>query len=1081
MAGTEVGTYFVVPTILSFDGVDKQVNSKLGKVFGDFSKKGGKDLSKGIGEGLKSTEADVKKAADAYNKLRDKAEDALGRVRKEEAALQDLRDKGISSGARFVAAEERLAAARRNSTRAVRDANDSHTSFLNTQKRLGSASEDLGGKLNSMGRFAGSAGKQIAAAGAIAGGAALAGIALLGAGVISVGRELYDLGAAFDDVSDTIAFKTGATGKSLEALRKNVTDIAKDTPASIGTIGDVVAEVTRNLHLSGTELEGVSRSIVNLDRRVGEQLNIRNLGKAFRGFGVDAKGQQGALNQLYTATTRTGLSINDLIDSVVQGGAPLRELGLNFGQAAGLIASFEDAGLPADKMIAGLRKGLTEFAKDGKAAPEALRETITQIQKYIEAGNDPRAQNLANRLFGAKTGINFFDAIKTGALDLDALTGAVDSNVLSIDEMALATDDGAESWQKFKNNLEVALEPLASRVFDGVNEELDKFSQWVNTHEDEIIDFFVSFGEAAISAAEVTTSALAGVVDFVHLFDTIVMNSLSWLPGYDDEAAKAFNDSLGDLSDKLNAASDSGLWKDLRDNLHVYSDEAKTATENTDALEGSIGKIGSSAGASIGKVNDLKTALGQLPALPAFPGAPPGAPVGQSPLGAGNPGPTPLIPGVRPGSGGGGSGVGINLQLANSPQLGATGAISGAPRKVGSDSGLLPSTIAVKDQIASQFGNINDIGGWRPPDGFNEHSSGRAIDVMIPGWNTPAGKAEGDQVAATALKNPNVKYVLWQQTQWNSDGTSKPMSDRGSPTQNHMDHVHVYTYENAGAHPTGSPTATQPGATSLGMGMPGGSPNLVNAYGAGYEPGIGTPGVNEYGEPGYYQTDPKDIRQSQQAIADADDRVRRANQQVAEAEARKRELDIDASEAEKIAADNSVENARADAEKAKREAADARADAQETAKGTFTGAREAKKPKGGKGGSGDLSELGSIFGSFLKETTGFDGTIFPDFSTLMPVQMANTLLGALIPQGGDASGMAATSGSPFGIPDVAVPLMPTGGQHPGTGALPGPATTIINVDGSTNVAGNVGWDPNQMNRQRDQALNRAIPRIPIGS
>ncbi len=259
------------------------------------------------------------------------------------------------------------------------------------------------------------------------------------------------------------------------------------------------------------------------------------------------------------------------------------------------------------------------------------------------------------------------------------------------------------------------------------------------------------------------------------------------------------------------------------------------------------------------------------------------------------------------------------------------------------------------------------------------------------------------------------------------------------------------------------------------------SPNQVNAYGAGYEPGLGTPGVNEYGEPGYYQTDPKDIRQSQQAIADADERVKRANQQVAEAEARKRELDVDASESQKLAADNSVENARADAEKAKREAADARADAQETQKGTFTGAKQAKGSKGGKGGSDDLSGIGGIFSSFLTETFGLDGSLFPDIGNLMPVKMAGTLIGALTPQSGaDGSVAGATSSSPFGIPDVAVPPMPTGDTHSGTGALPGPPT-IINVDGSTNVAGNVGWDPNQINRQRDQTLNRAVQRIPVGS
>ncbi len=112
------------------------------------------------------------------------------------------------------------------------------------------------------------------------------------------------------------------------------------------------------------------------------------------------------------------------------------------------------------------------------------------------------------------------------------------------------------------------MEPLAGSVFDGVNDKLTELSEWVSGHKGEVIDFFVDFGEAAISSAEVTTKVMAGIVDLVHLFDTLVMKSLSWLPGYDDEAAKAFNDSLGDLSVKLNAAADGDLWKTLRDGIH---------------------------------------------------------------------------------------------------------------------------------------------------------------------------------------------------------------------------------------------------------------------------------------------------------------------------------------------------------------------------------------------------------------------------------------------------------------------------------------------------------------------------------
>jgi hypothetical protein len=98
---------------------------------------------------------------------------------------------------------------------------------------------------------------------------------------------------------------------------------------------------------------------------------------------------------------------------------------------------------------------------------------------------------------------------------------------------------------------------------------------------------------------------------------------------------------------------------------------------------------------------------------------------------------------------------------------------------------VLPDTAAFKTNLQKQFPQVTNIGGYRDPDGFNEHSSGHALDVMIP------DKATQDQVRDWTLKQPNVNYVLNQQKQWNPDGSSSAMEDRGSPTGNHFDHLHV--------------------------------------------------------------------------------------------------------------------------------------------------------------------------------------------------------------------------------------------------------------------------------------------------
>lgn len=101
--------------------------------------------------------------------------------------------------------------------------------------------------------------------------------------------------------------------------------------------------------------------------------------------------------------------------------------------------------------------------------------------------------------------------------------------------------------------------------------------------------------------------------------------------------------------------------------------------------------------------------------------------------------------------------------------------------------GLVAGTEELRKIISERFG-ISNIGGYRAEDGYGEHSTGRALDVMT--------TTQGDAVKDFAVSNASaidLKWAIWKQRLWFPDGSSKPMEDRGSPTQNHMDHVHIFS------------------------------------------------------------------------------------------------------------------------------------------------------------------------------------------------------------------------------------------------------------------------------------------------
>ena len=126
-----------------------------------------------------------------------------------------------------------------------------------------------------------------------------------------------------------------------------------------------------------------------------------------------------------------------------------------------------------------------------------------------------------------------------------------------------------------------------------------------------------------------------------------------------------------------------------------------------------------------------------------------------------------------------------------SPTADAPQGLSTAPCPTGSEveDGLTSNAIAVHRAVCAQFPQITSYGGLRPGDG-GEHGQGRALDIMATG-------SLGDSVAAFVRENYKalgVTEVIWEQRIWTVERASegwRPMSDRGSATANHYDHVHV--------------------------------------------------------------------------------------------------------------------------------------------------------------------------------------------------------------------------------------------------------------------------------------------------
>jgi uncharacterized protein YgiM (DUF1202 family) len=106
----------------------------------------------------------------------------------------------------------------------------------------------------------------------------------------------------------------------------------------------------------------------------------------------------------------------------------------------------------------------------------------------------------------------------------------------------------------------------------------------------------------------------------------------------------------------------------------------------------------------------------------------------------------------------------------------------------GMEGGLTSNAVKVHRAVCGAFPSVTTYGGIRGSGG--NHGTGHAVDIMVSGGT-------GDAIAAYVRAHAGalgVTEVIWSQRIWTTQRSGegwRGMSDRGSTTANHYDHVHV--------------------------------------------------------------------------------------------------------------------------------------------------------------------------------------------------------------------------------------------------------------------------------------------------
>ena len=379
-------------------------------------------------------------------------------------------------------------------------------------------------------------------------GAATAGAGILvGAGAVAAG--LYAIGASFDDAFDGIRIGTGKTGTELETLQNDMKAVAGTVPASFGDAGKAITVFSQKLGLSGAPLQTLSSQVLELSRMTKTDLsgNLTAVTDVLNNFGVGAGEQSGKLDLLFRASQASGVSVAELAGTMSGAGVVLREVGLNFDQSAAFLATLAKAGVDAGDVMPALSKSLAVAAKNGKDASAVFSETFNAIKG---APDDVAASGIALDVFGAKAGPKLAALIREGKLSFEDMQKAIAGGGETILGASADTQDFAEKLTMLKNRVFLAIEPIATRVFNKIGEVMDdlgpkveQLTKWMTEHKEimlvaagiiggiavvAVLAYAASMATAAVATIAATWPILAVVAAIVLVVAAVLLVWNNW-------------------------------------------------------------------------------------------------------------------------------------------------------------------------------------------------------------------------------------------------------------------------------------------------------------------------------------------------------------------------------------------------------------------------------------------------------------------------------------------------------------------------------------------------------------------------
>jgi hypothetical protein len=387
------------------------------------------------------------------------------------------------------AAEEVSRQLERHMDQAGERAGTALTNAIGRAVKAGRISEDVGQELERITDRAEKAGKAIGAA-------LIAGIAAAAVGLVEIGEK-------FEAINRGLMTTTTAAGQQLAELNERAKNLAGTMDIAAGNVGNLMGQISSQMGAAGPVLEQLTYHIGELSDR-------------FKGLSTDAL--IGGLVQMHVPAQQADQVIASLVQSarefggvlpqIAQGlaqyGAYFSDLGLNAEQAGHMIGELAKAHIPLQTAMGGLQaaqKANLEVAKNTGQPVMDFAAFVDRAARTMEeanrTGNTALRDQIALLVFGQRRWIDAKiaadDYLQTVRAGPDAFHGSIEEENKFIE----ATRNLHNEFTRLKNQIAVALEPVAHEWVDTLVNKLKEFGEWAQAHQEDLRNLFHGAAEVA--------------------------------------------------------------------------------------------------------------------------------------------------------------------------------------------------------------------------------------------------------------------------------------------------------------------------------------------------------------------------------------------------------------------------------------------------------------------------------------------------------------------------------------------------------------------------------------------------------